>query len=120
MYELSVKGDFCAAHFLKGYEGKCKTLHGHTWKVEVTIASEHLDKIGMVADFALIKKNLREFLETIDHVHLNELPYFKDVNPTTENLAKYIYDEFPKKYGPFTITKVTVWESDSASITYTQ
>ena len=120
MYELSVKGDFCAAHFLRGYEGKCKTLHGHTWKVEATIENDKLDAVGMVADFALIKKNLKEFLEVLDHVHLNEFSYFKDINPTTENLAQYIFDEFPKKYGPFKLKKVTVWESDNASITYTK
>ena len=118
MFELSVKSDFASAHFLRGYEGKCKTLHGHTWKVEVTLQSKQLDKIGMVADFAMIKRQLREFLEHLDHVHLNELTCFKEINPTTENLARYICEEFPKKYKVPNVTKVTVWESDNASATY--
>ena len=118
MYELSVKSDFASAHFLRGYEGKCKTLHGHTWKVELVIESDKLVKIGMVADFAVVKKQLRDFLEELDHVHLNDLPYFKEINPTTENLAKYIFDEFPKRYGLIRLKRVTVWESDQASITY--
>jgi len=118
MFELSIKGNFAAAHSLRGYEGKCKNLHGHTWKVEVVIVSDRIDAIGMVADFALLKKRLREFLERLDHVHLNDIPYFKDANPTTENLAKYIYDEFPKFSGSISLKKVTVWESDHASATY--
>lgn len=118
MFELAIRADFAASHLLKGYEGKCKNLHGHTWKVEVVITSETLDKIGMVADFAALKKQLKDFLEVLDHVHLNELPYFKDTNPTTENLAKYIYEEFPKKYPSIKPKRVTVWESDCASVTH--
>ncbi len=90
MYELSIKGDIAAAHFLRGYEGKCKDLHGHTWHVEVAIVSDQLDKVGMVADFAVLKKQLKEFLMGLDHVCLNDLPFFKSVNPSTENIAKYI------------------------------
>ena len=120
MYELAIKSDFSSAHFLRGYEGKCKTLHGHTWQVEVVILGEVLDSIGMVTDFVAIKKELKHFLEAIDHVNLNDLPYFKEVNPTTENLAKYIFDEFPKKYSGIRLKQVTVWESDHASVTYRQ
>ena len=118
MYELSIKGDFSSAHYLRGYEGKCKTLHGHTWKVELVIEKSELDKLGMVVDFAVMKRQLKEFLEEIDHVHLNELPYFKDINPTTENLARYIFEEFPKRYRTVQLKKVTVWESDQAGSTY--
>lgn len=118
MYELSIKSDFAAAHFLRGYEGKCKNLHGHTWKVELVLEGRELDKAGMVVDFAVVKKQLKEFLEELDHAHLNDLPYFKEINPTTENLAKYIFDEFPKRYRPLKVKRVTVWESDQASVTY--
>ena len=118
MFELSIKGDFSSAHYLRGYEGKCKTLHGHTWKVELVIEKGELDKLGMVVDFAVMKKQLKEFLDEIDHVHLNELPCFEDINPTTENLARYIFEEFPKRYRTVQLKKVTVWESDQAGITY--
>ncbi len=120
MFELSIRGDFAAAHFLRGYEGKCKNLHGHTWKVELIITGETLDNIGMVCDFAILKKQLKDFLSELDHVYLNELPYFKEINPTTENLAKYIFDEFPKKYRPVVLKRVTVWESENAGVSYSK
>jgi len=118
LFELSIKNDFAASHCLRGYKGKCERLHGHTWKVEVVLKGKALDKIGMVIDFMIIKRNLHEFLEELDHHHLNDHPYFKKVNPTTENIARYIYDAFSKKCRPLKIKKVTVWESDNASITY--
>ena len=118
MFELSIKGDFAAAHCLRGYEGSCKNLHGHTWKVEVAIESRQIDEIGMVVDFKVIKGKLKELLNRIDHVYLNDLPTFQDVNPTTENLARYIYKAFAPMCQPFQIKRVQVWESDSASVTY--
>lgn len=118
MFELSIKGDIASAHYLKGYQGRCKDLHGHTWAIEVVIISEKLDAIGMVADFAVLKKQLKEFLMPIDHVCLNDLSYFKDVNPTTENIAKYIYQNFANMIRPLKIKHVQVWESQSASVIY--
>jgi 6-pyruvoyltetrahydropterin/6-carboxytetrahydropterin synthase len=118
MYELAITGDFAASHMLAGYEGNCKNLHGHTWKVEAFLESSRLDSIGMVMDFKLAKKKLKDVLTRLDHVHLNDLAVFAHVNPTTENLAKYIFEEFSKECGPFKVKRVRVWESDSASITY--
>jgi 6-pyruvoyltetrahydropterin/6-carboxytetrahydropterin synthase len=118
MYELSIAGHFSSAHFLRGYQGLCQNLHGHTWRVEVTISSAKLNELGLVFDFREIKKTLREFLAAMDHTCLNELPAFAKDNPTTENLAKYIYAEFGKRCQPFTVKKVQVWESENASITY--
>jgi len=118
MFELKVKGDIASAHQLRGYEGRCKDLHGHTWKIEVTLQSDKLDAIGMIADFKVMKKLLKEVLDPIDHVYLNDLPYFKDVNPTTENLAQYIYREFSKAVRPLKLKQVEVWESESASSIY--
>ncbi len=132
MYELTVKSDFASAHFLRGYDGPCQDLHGHTWKVEITVESDRLDDIGMVVDFKVIKQQLKDFLMRIDHVCLNDLPFFKKVNPSTEHLAKYIFDEFGKiclpagkaglpagKAGqPLKIKRVRVWESDTSDVTY--
>ena len=118
MFELVVKGDIAAAHFLKGYEGPCRNLHGHTWQVEVTISGDKLDSIGMVADFAVVKKQLKEFLMALDHVCLNDLPYFKKVNPSTENIAQYIYRNFSKIIAPLKIKQVRVWESATAGVVY--
>jgi len=120
MFALSIKGEIASAHYLRGYEGKCKDLHGHTWKVEVTFTGGPLNGIGMVEDFAALKMKLREFLAGIDHVCLNDLPYFKDINPTAENIAKYIYDGFGKAAAPLKIKDVRVWESDTASVTYSE
>lgn len=118
MYELTIRGDFASAHFIPGYEGKCRNLHGHTWRLEVTVESEKLDPLGMVVDFKVIKQQLKDFLMRIDHVCLNDLPYFKEHNPTTENLAKYIFDEFGKIVHPLKVQKVRVWESDTSDVTY--
>lgn len=118
MFELSISGDFSSAHFLKGYQGACQHLHGHTWRVEVTIVAAQLNEIGLVFDFREMKKKLSEFLDTMDHKCLNDLPAFQQVNPSTETIARHIYREFGKLCLPFSIKKVQVWESDNASVTY--
>ena len=118
MFELSIKGDIASAHFIPGYKGPCQNLHGHTWKVDVTVESRTLNSLGMVADFADMKMKLKEFLKTIDHVCLNELPYFQNTPPTTENIAQYIYRNFSAEIKPLKIKHVEVWESESASILY--
>ena len=118
MFELSVKGDFASSHILNGYDGKCKNLHGHTWKVEVTVAGDKLDPVGLLVDFKLLKKQLKDFLENLDHVHLNDLPAFQHMNPTTENLARHIYEGFSRMCAPVQLKKVVVWESESAWVTY--
>ncbi len=118
MYELSIAGHFSSAHFLRAYPGSCKNLHGHTWRVEVTITSAKLNEIGLVFDFREFKMKLQDYLATLDHTCLNDLPAFTKENPTTENLAKHIYREFGKLCQPFLVKKVQVWESDNASITY--
>ena len=118
MFEIAIKADFAAAHRLHGYEGNCKDLHGHTWKVEVALISDRLDPIGMVMDFKILKMRLKEFLKGIDHVYLNDLLPFQKNNPTTEHLAKYIFDEFAKVCLPLRIKKVRVWESETSDVTY--
>lgn len=118
MFELSVKGEIASAHFLRGYEGKCKNLHGHNWEVEVVILGKRLDNVGMVADFAILKKKLKDFLFNLDHVCLNDLECFKQINPTSENIAKYIYENFSKLIEPLPIKHVQVWESGTSSVIY--
>ncbi len=118
MFELSITGDFASAHFLRDYEGPCKNLHGHSWKVEVTIQSDKLNTIGLVVDFRDMKQRLKEVLLPLDHICLNDLPYFQKVNPSTENLAQYIYRELARVVHPFVLRRVRVWESETSSITY--
>ena len=116
MYKIKIEGDFSSAHNLRGYKGKCEELHGHNWKVEVVLASSKLDKIGMVMDFKFIKEKLNRLLDLLDHKYLNNISHFKKVNPTSENIAKYIYDQLKKEIP--SLNYVTVWESDKASATY--
>ena len=118
MYELTITDNFSSAHFLRGYDGPCENLHGHTWKVEISLVSERLNDLGLVVDFRLIKDQLKKFLKDLDHVCLNDLPVFKDKNPSTENIAEYIFDSFSKQCVGFRLTKVRVWESESSSVTF--
>lgn len=118
MFELSIKGDIASAHFLRGYPGKCKDMHGHTWKVEVFLTAQELNELGMVEDFAVLKRKFKEYLAELDHKCLNDIEYFKTVNPTAENIAKYIYEGFAPVVAPLDLTRVQVWESDMASAIY--
>ncbi|MCX5698998.1 MAG: 6-carboxytetrahydropterin synthase QueD [Candidatus Omnitrophica bacterium] len=132
MYSLKVQGVFSSAHNLRGYKGKCEDLHGHNWIVEIVIKSAQLDAIGMVLDFKYLKKKLNTVLEQMDHKYLNQLAYFKEVNPvrsgaprcgtsngvnpTSENIAKYIYKKLKPRI-PL-LNSVTVWENSTSSATY--
>lgn len=120
MFEVSVSGVFSAAHYLRDYHGKCEKLHGHNWNVEVSIRSKVLDKSGMVVDFKELKDKLNKALLEFDHSFINEILYFKKVNPTSENIAAYIYKKlkrlFPHKN--LKVTKVSVWESEKTHATF--
>jgi len=116
MYSLKVEGTFSSAHNLRGYKGKCEDLHGHNWRVEICVKSKELDNVGMLLDFKYLKKRLNAVLEKMDHKYLNKLSFFKRVNPTSENIAKYIYNEL-KARTPL-LSSVTVWENSTSSATY--
>jgi len=116
VYKLKVESNFSSAHNLRGYKGKCEELHGHNWMVELEAGSSKLDKVGMVLDFKFLKEELSFVLTKLDHKYLNRVSYFKRVNPTSENIAKYIYDSLKGKIPQ--IISVTVWESDKARATY--
>lgn len=116
MYKIKVEGFFSAAHNLRGYKGKCEELHGHNWRVEVAVSSNALDQTGLLMDFKALKKHLNSCLEKLDHKYLNRLPDFKKANPTSENIAKYIYDTLKARVKQ--ISAVTVWENNSSCATY--
>ncbi|MDD5634141.1 MAG: 6-carboxytetrahydropterin synthase QueD [Candidatus Omnitrophica bacterium] len=118
MFTIKVKSEFNSAHNLRGYKGKCEELHGHNWTVELAVCSEKLDKTGMVVDFKEVKEALNEILQALDHKYLNELKYFKKNNPTSENIAKYIFNEISERRPDISIKEVTVWETDSSAATY--
>ncbi len=120
MFEVSIKDEFSAAHNLRGYKGKCESLHGHNWQVEVVVCSKKLDKIGMAMDFKRLKEIVYDAIENLDHKYLNEISYFRKVNPTSENIAKYIFDKINpllNKQSVF-LKSVSVWESQDSKATY--
>ena len=121
MFEASVVMSFGAAHNLRGYRGKCEALHGHNWTVELVCQSDKPDKIGMVLDFRVLKKALGDVLEKLDHSFLNELEPFTRVNPSSENIAHYIYDELIGRLSgqnPVSIVSVKVWENEDSWAEY--
>ncbi len=119
MYELTVETHFSAAHRLKEYKGKCENLHGHNWKVQVYLKGDKLNKIGMLVDFREIKKRINKIIKKLDHTYLNELEEFAISNPTTENIAKYLFIKLSKENNnDFRMSKVTVWESEDSSVSY--
>lgn len=121
MYQISVEQDFDAAHFLRGYRGKCEAMHGHRFRVVVRIKSSELNDIGIAYDFADLKKHMREILSKFDHVCLNDLPQFAKKNPSSENIAAAVYKELKKKLSgeQVSLAAVEVWESPQSEVVYT-
>lgn len=120
MYEIDIQREFSAAHMLKGYNGNCSTLHGHNWTVQATVKSPVLDEIGIAVDFRALKKELDNIIEELDHTNLNEIPQFSQHNPTSEQLAKYIFDSLSEKLNSdnVTVAKIRVCESPGSGATY--
>jgi len=120
MYELTVITQFAAAHQLRKFRGKCEKLHGHNWRIEVSLTGEKLNDAGLLIDFEEIKEATDRILEELDHSFLNELPQFKDQNPSSENIAAYIFEKLGSTLNnnQIKVTKVTAWESDSARASY--
>jgi len=120
MFQVSVDYSFAAGHALRGYKGKCENVHGHNYKVRVTVGGEKLNSIGLLIDFVDLKAAIKGLAERLDHRFLNELPPFDAVNPSAENLAKYFCDELEPKVRAhgLGIGSVTVWETDNTSATY--
>jgi 6-pyruvoyltetrahydropterin/6-carboxytetrahydropterin synthase len=118
MFEVTVRDHIASAHQLHGYDGPCKHMHGHTWKVEAVVCGDNLDGVGLLTDFKVLKAKLKDVLTPLDHVVLNDLPAFKDLNPSTENLARHIFRALHTHCAPLRLKQVQVWESDTASVIY--
>lgn len=116
MYEIKVSEEFSSAHNLKHYKGKCEALHGHNWRVEVLVYKRGLDEQGMVMDFKKLKDRLKAILNNLDHKYLNDLPYFKKKNPTSENIARFIHERLSRAIGKK--IKVSVWETSSSCASF--
>lgn len=119
LYELTVREHFDAAHALRGYPGKCKDLHGHTWDVEVSVAGTELDDVGILYDFKKLKEDLRAILDEYDHRYLNDVEPFDEMNSTAENLARVIYERLERRLpDQVHLTEVCVWESPVARLRF--
>jgi 6-pyruvoyltetrahydropterin/6-carboxytetrahydropterin synthase len=116
VFVIEVREHFDAAHALRGYHGKCENLHGHRFEVIVTLKANELDDIGLAYDFTVLKRHLREILSDFDHVCLNDVPPFDRINPSSENIATTIYEEFQKRELP--ISSIRVCESADSCVTY--
>lgn len=119
MYELVCEAHFASAHRLREYDGNCERLHGHNWKIEVRLEGETLNDLGMVCDFRDAKRIIKQVTDRLDHRYLNDVPPFDELNPTTEHIARYLYDEIGKLLPTgVTAASVTAWESDGSGVTY--
>ncbi len=120
MYEVIVEQQFSAAHYLKDYPGKCANVHGHNYRVQITVEGATLDSLGMVIEFEVIKQALKPWIDRFDHALLNEIPPFDALNPSAENLAKFFYDETARAIGESTarVSYVRVFETEKCSAAY--
>ena len=120
MYELSARLRFSAAHHLVGYEGKCSNPHGHNWDVEVTVRGDSLDDSGLLLDFGVLKGATNEVLHELDHKDLNEVSAFVEVNPTSENIARWLYNELSSRINTerYHVWRVSVQESPETMASY--
>lgn len=120
MYEISVEKHFDAAHFLRGYKGKCEALHGHRFRVVAKVKAAALDNIGLAYDFTELKQRLNDILASFDHTCLNDVPPFDKINPSSENVAAAIYDELKRELdtAPVSLSCIEVWESPQTGVAY--
>jgi 6-pyruvoyltetrahydropterin/6-carboxytetrahydropterin synthase len=120
VYEVSIKKTFSAAHRISEIGGKCEALHGHNFLVEVSVAAESLNGDGLLIDFRILKRWTEEVLDQLDHKFLNEHEYFKKNSPTSEQIARYLYDRIDERARgeKAHLSRVTVWESENSCATY--
>ena len=119
MFEVSVEHTFAAGHALRNYRGKCENVHGHNYRLAVTVKGDRLDSVGLLVDFAELKRVMRDIAGRLDHQFINDIPPFDALNPSAENIARYFYEEISKGIGDAAqVSEVKVWETDTSSATY--
>lgn len=116
MFEIKKQMTFSAAHHLLNYDGECENQHGHNWLVEAYVKGNHLDKSNILIDYKVLKKEMKKVLDLLDHKDINELKYFENISPSSEILAKFIFNKL-KETIP-NISKVSVWETSTSCATY--
>ncbi len=116
MFELKAQMYFSAAHHLLNYDGECENQHGHNWLVEAYVKGESLDKSNILVDYKVLKRELKSILDLLDHKDLNELPYFLGESPSSEMIAKFIYEKLKEKI--VLVSKISVWETATSCASY--
>ena len=119
-YEIKIITGFAAAHNLRNFKGKCEQLHGHNWKIEVVLRGEQLDSCELLVDFAEVKSETNKILDELDHGYLNDISFFQEHNPSSENIARYIFEKLEPKFEGkgIKVYSVSAWESENACATY--
>jgi len=124
MFEVTVEQTFAAGHALREYKGKCENVHGHNYRVQITVEGERLNRIGLLVDFVELKRIVREVVDRLDHQFINDLEPFTVINPSAENMAKYFYDEVSRRMdntpvdAPTRIAQIKIWETDTSIAVY--
>jgi len=119
MFEVRVEKTIAAAHRLFDYDGPCETLHGHNYRIEVAYMGAELDRFGMLVDFTEIKKAFHAVLDTLDHTYLNDLPAFRNLSPSAENIAAHIFQELNQTlFDRARLDRVSVWETPTQVAVY--
>jgi 6-pyruvoyltetrahydropterin/6-carboxytetrahydropterin synthase len=127
MFEVTVEQTFAAGHSLREYKGKCENVHGHNYRVQVTVEGEKLNRIGLLVDFVDLKRAVRQVIEKLDHQFINDVEPFTTLNPSAENLAKYFHDEVSRSLNvgatgfnehPVRISQIRIWETDTSIAVY--
>ncbi|MEI6809335.1 MAG: 6-carboxytetrahydropterin synthase QueD [bacterium] len=120
MYEISITTHFSAAHHLVAYDGACADPHGHNWEIIVYLRGTDLDRLGILVDFRKVKNHVKRAIDELDHADLNKLPAFAKVNPTSENIARHLYDKLSTKLNgtSYSVARVTVAETPGNKVTY--
>ncbi len=121
MFEVTIEESFAAGHALRNYKGKCENVHGHNYRCQVTVEGGDVDENGLLVDFVELKKVVHSVLDRLDHQWLNEFPPFDKINPSAENIAKFIFDEVHAGLGVrdhARLGQVRLWETDTAYAVY--
>jgi 6-pyruvoyltetrahydropterin/6-carboxytetrahydropterin synthase len=121
MFEVTVEQTFAAGHALRNYRGKCENVHGHNYRVRVTVQGNQLDATGLLVDFLEVNRLISGTVEYLDHRFINDLPPFDQLNPSAENIAKYFYEKVSgglKSEVAAQVSQVQVWETDVSSAVY--
>ncbi|HBI14097.1 MAG TPA: 6-carboxytetrahydropterin synthase QueD [Desulfobulbaceae bacterium] len=120
MLDIFIKTHFCGGHHLRDYPGNCERPHGHNWNVTVTVRATRLDNLGMGIDFKVLKGIVNRVIDELDHQDLNDLPAFRDINPSSEHIAMYLFDRLKRELTSdrYTLSSVRIQETDSSGVIY--